>query len=769
MNERTFPGLYFLEKFPSERYFQLVVDGALHRRENGTAGFNAREPNTTAAFYHAFIYALNHLDKPLSVDLILGIHKVITHKVSGELCATLLGEFRNGTESPFIVPKTRSTPNGILELINKRENDPLYGWLKKAEMAAGDKDLFRLSKEIVTRDIRKIHHQSAFEKSPIDYCPPELSPVEIRQAVENLLSRYATDMQNAKTNDEKILAIAKLIHRAELIHPFFDANGRTFVNVLLNYLLIKEGFPPATFYEPNVFDLYSELELVDVIKDAMHHTLFTIEHRDMKLYGYDATNLPEEEKTKQKNLAKEINQLIATYTAKSTMTKDQLQLSAKTIQYYCDNPWDGSINFHRASALGDLAKINELLKKPNDSLFNSARVHVAPLYKGKTPLQIAALTAQTEVIKLLLDHRPDLINDRDYEGNTALHYAVMLNDTASIQVLLAHHAEIEIKNNDGKSILEIAAHYGDPATFQLLFTIAEFDSKQFEYLFKETITKGNVPLFNWLLTQPQIETISKPSNKLSLLYAAARGKNVEIFEKLYDLIRNKKLFTYDEFISLALYTVKHKNTNLFDFTYKYTDFSTQTKPLTYVDLMDAIDMNTALKEHDALFKLLDIEKDINSIKEPDGGNLLHVAIAFHNINFTKYLLQRGIKINEYDREGYTPLHHAVLLNQLELIQLLCEQPDIKINVEKSPEDSSSSFWFLTPIPLESQKTANTTPLSLAIGAGNLNAATLLIKKGATVDENSVKHLDKCRKNKEAMRTLLTEAILALNKSSPRKG
>ena len=79
-----------------------------------------------------------------------------------------------------------------------------------------------------------------------------------------------------------MLVIGKTIQSLERIHPLVNANGRTFVNILLNILLMEHGFPPATFYQPNIFDAFDEL--VEALKSSIANTL--------KIYA--ATDLGEE-------------------------------------------------------------------------------------------------------------------------------------------------------------------------------------------------------------------------------------------------------------------------------------------------------------------------------------------------------------------------------------------------------------------------------------------------------------------------------------------
>lgn len=62
-----------------------------------------------------------------------------------------------------------------------------------------------------------------------------------------------------------------------------------------------------------------------------------------------------------------------------------------------------------------------------------------------------------------------------------------------------------------------------------------------------------------------------------------------------------------------------------------------------------------------------------------GISALHVAVLLKESSLVEYLLKTSSDINIQDEMGYTPLHHAVELDILEIVQLLCRHPNIKFN------------------------------------------------------------------------------------------
>ncbi len=63
------------------------------------------------------------------------------------------------------------------------------------------------------------------------------------------------------------------------------------------------------------------------------------------------------------------------------------------------------------------------------------------------------------------------------------------------------------------------------------------------------------------------------------------------------------------------------------------------------------------RDGSAAIQLLATIGDIN-VRNEEGENLLHVAIAYGNQAAASFLIQRGIDVNAQDSKGQTPLHSA---------------------------------------------------------------------------------------------------------------
>ncbi|KQV53028.1 hypothetical protein ASC95_09665 [Pelomonas sp. Root1217] len=151
------------------------------------------------------------------------------------------------------------SPQGHAELVTKfrhRPDDPVGQML----MAHPDKMIER------SADGMSLVGRPAFR----------LRPTRSReQAVElarEVIDRYATDI--SATNEladavsqrkAKLTAIIRVCQDLDQMHLFTDGNIRTITFLVLNKLLIEQGFSPAIMDEPNAFDCMSVAELTALV------------------------------------------------------------------------------------------------------------------------------------------------------------------------------------------------------------------------------------------------------------------------------------------------------------------------------------------------------------------------------------------------------------------------------------------------------------------------------------------------------------------------
>lgn len=271
-------GVSFLSQYPKEELYRLVVDGRLIEKEDGWLGYEKREPNSLAGVFNGLALSLEHIqDDHLTSDFICDLHGAITQGVTGEINKLEPGKFRKSFaffHIPLDPSEGRATKEGFIMLHSEIEEKKAQELEKMFNDEKGaDNSYYYIMKNIKPLDSGELYDRIMSEEGNhrFRYDAPYASTIETRMP--EIINNYNNKILNADTKDEKILVIAEAIRGFELLHPFADANGRVFVNVLLNHMLMQNGMPPATFYEPNIFDAHTPEQLVGKIKEAQENTL----------------------------------------------------------------------------------------------------------------------------------------------------------------------------------------------------------------------------------------------------------------------------------------------------------------------------------------------------------------------------------------------------------------------------------------------------------------------------------------------------------------
>lgn len=121
------------------------------------------------------------------------------------------------------------------------------------------------------------------------------------------------------------------------------------------------------------------------------------------------------------------------------------------------------------------------------------------------------------------------------------------------------------------------------------------------------------------------------------------------------------------------------------------------------DVFTAIRLNDTSKYYELI-----LSNNINVLND-NKRNLLHVAIAFKNIEICRDLIERGIDVNHKDYNGQTPLHFCAQYRNVEIAKVV-----LSINGDPNIKDSygNNALWTAT-----------------FNARGNYELITLLIEKG----------------------------------------
>jgi ankyrin repeat protein len=270
-------------------------------------------------------------------------------------------------------------------------------------------------------------------------------------------------------------------------------------------------------------------------------------------------------------------------------------------------------------------------------------------------------------------------NEADLTGQTPLHFACSFNHSSSIRRLIEIGADVNAFDYRHSTPLRVAVRHG----------------------YKECVS--------WLLTNPELDVNPRSANNLTPLGIAVKHGDVEIVEMLI----NKGARTDDywgEGRTPLLIATQHHQFEMVKYllTIPSVDPNAQRSDgmntlfsavaLGWISLVkflledSRIDVNVrgyngltpigyAVRHKNIeMCHLLMTRSDIDlKVRNRDGSTLLHVSVAITEI-FRMILERKVIDVNECNLTGLTALHRAAIVGNVEVIELLLQQPGIDPNV-----------------------------------------------------------------------------------------
>lgn len=175
---------------------------------------------------------------------------------------------------------------------------------------------------------------------------------------------------------------------------------------------------------------------------------------------------------------------------------------------------------HDAVIDGNLEKVKALLKENPDLVFSRDRDD-----RDATPLHDAAFYGWKDVAALLLANHADA-NVRDTYGETPLHYAASSGRRGAVKLLLANHADINAKNEDGWTPLHFALLWGRKDMMELLL------ANKAEASIQEAAAGGDLGKVKALLRDRPALVFSKDHRARTPLHYAAVFDRKDVAEFL---------------------------------------------------------------------------------------------------------------------------------------------------------------------------------------------------------------------------------------------
>jgi ankyrin repeat protein len=314
-----------------------------------------------------------------------------------------------------------------------------------------------------------------------------------------------------------------------------------------------------------------------------------------------------------------------------------------------------------ASAGDDLGTVSALLKEKPDLAFTKDR-------SGITPLHVAALSGQTQVVDLLLANKAD-VNARDGKGMTPLHLASESGQTRVVDRLLKHHADVNAKSNSGMTPLHLAAESGQkPAVELLLANRADVhaSSEDVGTPLHVAVVGGHLGIANLLLARGA-QVNARDAFGMTPLHDAAMNGLTDLARLL--LVHRAEV---DAKATGIVYPGGLK-------------FGSGMTPLHFAVLGD----------HQAVSELLLSYKADIDARDATGMTPLHWVASLGRKNMIELLVAHKADINAKDHQDRTPLYMAVQNQHTEVAALLAanKADDVFVPISKDVDCSSQLSMY----------------------------------------------------------------------------
>ncbi len=239
---------------PNEAYWKLLIDYE-YWIDNDASIFDKQDsPGYIKRVSKAFLYLLETMDEPVTCDFILKLHDMAYNdqnkKYLGFKPHVLFGF--DGDAVTF---------DGLMELTDKIKSGTPNG-LRLTYSQEVNNYHERYAIDLQQLNPHEIFANLKSEIWPHLFIERQSLNSEIELELENLLTQYHESIQQANTSKEQLKCIATLIRDLHQYHPFGDGNGRTFIFLLLNKLLINNDLSPTAVESPKRFSGYSISELI---------------------------------------------------------------------------------------------------------------------------------------------------------------------------------------------------------------------------------------------------------------------------------------------------------------------------------------------------------------------------------------------------------------------------------------------------------------------------------------------------------------------------
>ncbi|KAJ8871765.1 hypothetical protein PR048_028105 [Dryococelus australis] len=302
----------------------------------------------------------------------------------------------------------------------------------------------------------------------------------------------------------------------------------------------------------------------------------------------------------------------------------------------------------------------------------------------KTALHIAVVENNEHIVKFFLlslnkqsEILQKLLNSEDMNGQPALHAAAENGHFKIMQWLVEQGADINVKDNDGKTVLYHAAKEDIQVLEYLIRHGAKTKLVDMTQLYMHMENKSEMKTFKWLMEHGGDINVGDLHGDTLIYHAAMKG-DLETVKWLIDKGEVDIVGNDEDDRSLLHYCAGSRKWEIVKWLLAHDKFDVNLKDKDGYTILHY----AAYNGYKDIVQWLIRSKDLGggganiNIVDNTGRNVLHDAASSGNLELMKWLVslpdkgERGVDINFPDFDGDTVLHEAALFGQSQMLQWL---------------------------------------------------------------------------------------------------
>ena len=367
---------------------------------------------------------------------------------------------------------------------------------------------------------------------------------------------------------------------------------------------------------------------------------------------------------------------------------------------------DGRSPLHLASFSGELTTVKMLVKAGADVRATDA--------ERDTCLILAACHGHTDTVHYLLCLPEVDLNHQGTGNDTALHTAVEGEYADVLQVLIDAGADIETRNDEGRSPLHLASTLGELTSMKMLVEAgADVRAADAERDTCLTLAAhfGHTDTVRYLVGLPEVDLNHQEYRNFTALRLAVQEKRADVVQVLIDAGADIETKTDEGYSPLHLASISGELTSMKMLVKAGADVRAtdaerdtcltlaahfgHTDTVRYLVSLPEVDLNhqeyrnfTALhlsvqeKHGDMVPVLIDAGADIET-KTDTGRSPLHLASISGELTTVKMLVKAGADVRATDANRDTCLILAAYFGHTDTVRYLVSLPEVDVNHQHS--------------------------------------------------------------------------------------